>query len=175
VLPELWERLNEAFNHVSGLTHPYQEYPDLDRLPLPAFEHFLNNSGLPDYQQDELRSSSERTKKYQSLRFWQSLQAVNEKYISFDRYFHAKGIFIPPSLKGPIIKLSDMMWAALREKEFEERDPTPRPGRWEKGTVLRNEGPAMRDSIGEAIQRRLWSSAAVPAVAAMDGDFDEEP
>lgn len=163
VLPDLWDKLNDAFNHVVGLTHPYQEYPDLDRLSPAAFEHFLSESKLPPYHQDELKGSSERTKTYQSLRFWQSFKKVSEQYRAFNRYFNVKSIFIQPALKEPIKNLSDMMWDALLEKEMEERDPQPRPGRWEKGTALRKDGPALRDKIGEAIQSRLWDSASLPA------------
>jgi hypothetical protein len=163
VLPELWARLNEAHNYVASLTSLGQEYPDLDRLSGPAFEHFLSESGLPDYQKDELRASKERTKDYQSKRFWQSLGRVNEKYYSFTQYFVSKSIFIRPEMNEPITQLRDMMWDALFEKEAEERDPSPRKGRWEMGNRFRKEGPALRDSIGTAIQERLWSSAALPA------------
>jgi hypothetical protein len=163
VLPELWARLNEAHNHVASLTSPYQEYPDLDRLADPAFEHFLSESGLPDYQKDELRNSTERTKDYRSKRFWQSLGRVNEKYSAFTQYFVSKSIFIQPEMKELITQLRDMMWDALLEKETEERDWNPREGRWEMGRRFRKEGPALRDSIGTAIQERLWSSAALPA------------
>jgi hypothetical protein len=163
VLPELWLRLNEAHNHVANLISRYQEYPDLDRLTDAALRHFLSESGLPEYQRDEIWKSTQRTKDYQSKRFWQSLGKVNEKYYAFTQYFVSKSIFIQPEMKELVSQLRDMMWDALHEKETEERDPNPREGRWEMGDRFRKEGPGLRDSIGTAIQERLWSSAALPA------------
>lgn len=170
VLPELWRVLNEAFDYVASLTSPLQEIPDLDRLSGPALEHFLSESELPDYQRDELRASSERTKMYQSLRFWQSHQTVFEKYRAFESYFTAKRIFIQPVIIEKVAELSGIMWDALREKELEERFHDPREGRWEKGRHFRKDGPALRDAIGQAIQQRLWSSAAISSE-----DVEPEP
>lgn len=161
VLPELWARLNDAFHYVSGFTSLGQEYADLDRYSDPELEHFLAESGLPEYQKDELRATDEKTAHYQRLRFWQSLEKVTGKYREFSRYLNVKSIFIQPVLREPIEELSDLMWSALCEKEHEERYPDPRKGRWEQGEALRKKGPLLRANIGETIQERLWSSAVV--------------
>lgn len=173
-LPELWDKLNEAYSHVSIFTSPMQEYPDLDRMSDPALRHFLAESSLAEYQRDEIHATSERTKLYQSFRFWQSFQKVAVKYRDFNHCFKIKGLFVHPTLKVPIEALSDLMWSALCEKESEERYPDPRKGRWEKSEMFGKEGPAIRDNIGDLIQQRLWSSASVSA-ADLTQDFDGVP
>lgn len=167
VLPELWDKLNKAYNHVSSLTSAMQEYADLDRMSDPALRHFLAGSGLAKYQKDEIHASSERTTQYRSFRFWQSLQSVTATYREFNHCLKIKGLFVHSTLKTPIDTLSDMLWFALCEKESEERYPDPRKGRWEKAERLRKEGPALLDKIGQLIQQRLWGTVSVPATEAV--------
>jgi hypothetical protein len=64
VLPEAWEKLDEAHALVSWLVLPMQEYPNLDRLTQPQLEEFLVASELIETQKEELRSSPNKTTTY---------------------------------------------------------------------------------------------------------------
>jgi hypothetical protein len=161
VLPELWTKLNEAYGHVVSLTSPLQSYPDLNRLDDRQLNDFLDKSELAEWQKDDLRSSTDKVKDYTSMRFWQSLRRVEEKFTEFNRYFITKGIFIQEDIKSKIVDLRAIMQDALLEKELEEQDPNPRSGRWEKGRRLRKEGEDRLNAIGSAIQQRLWQTAAL--------------
>ncbi len=169
VLPEVWERLNEAYGHMMDLTSRLQSYPDLDRMGDAQLEDFLGSSDLREHQKAELRTGNSKVQRYAEMRFWQVFYIVDEKYRAFNRYFVTKSIFIQPEIKAAIAELRDMMHEALVEREVEQRDPDPRPDRYEKGDQLRREGRSKLDAIGELVRARLWSMPSLDGRGANAG------
>jgi hypothetical protein len=163
VLPELWARLNEAFGHVLDLTARYKQYPDINSMNSLQLEDFLSDSGLKEYQKAEIRAASDKMERYAYARFWQVFYEVEDKYREFNRYFVTKGIFLQPELRIAITELRNLMYEAIDEREREQRDPEPRPGRFEKGDLIRAEGKAKLEAIGEAVRARLWHLPSLDA------------
>ena len=157
-LPEIWAKLNDAFVSVASFVSPLQSHADLDRMTPQHLEDFLSKSEIADWQKDEIRSSSEKTRHHMKIRFWYDLGEVNRKYNDFNDAFVSKSIFIDIQLHKLIAELRGMMFDALFERRFEEEHPNPRLGRFEKCEALRKDGPAKLEQIGSEVRERLWSS-----------------
>lgn len=161
VLPEIWDRLIDAYSYTMSFTSPLQRYPDLDRLNQAELDHFLNQSILHDYQKEDIRNSTQKREDYMDMIFWHTYNDVDVKRVHFERYSQTKSLFIEEELHGEIKKLADLMWDALNEARSEKEHPDPRAGRYEKGEKLRADGPALHESIGKAIKAKLWEKASL--------------
>lgn len=156
VLPEVWERLNMAYHQILAFTSPMQRIPALDGLNQPELEHFLNESGLPEHQKEELRKAKNKRKCYEEINFWRVYDEVMDSRIHFEKYFLVKGIFIKPEIEAEIHTLKELMWEALNEARVERQYPNPREGRFAAFKKLEAEGPRLMRDIGTSIERRLW-------------------
>lgn len=115
-LPEAWRKLDEAYNRVSALVSPAQQYPNLDGMTQERLEEFLASSELFDTQRDLVRRSSNKVDTYREEIFWHRLHAVKQACTEFHNYVARYGIFFPPDLKGKFAKVSDELWSALNYK-----------------------------------------------------------
>ncbi|CAN5118922.1 hypothetical protein BH10PLA2_BH10PLA2_00200 [soil metagenome] len=161
VLPELWERLIDAYGHIMTFISPMQSYPNLDRLNPAELDHFLSQSKLHDYQKDDLRNASNKLEKYMDMIFWHSYNEVNGRRSHFENYNQSKGLFIQNDIQVKIRELADLMWSALTEARLEKEYPNLRAGRFEKGEKFRAEGPQLREEIGQAIKEKLWDTKGI--------------
>lgn len=161
VLPELWDRLIEAYSYTVSFVSPFQSYPDLDRLSLAELNHFLDQSKLHNYQRNDILASSTRTESYMEMIFWHNYNDVANKREHFDRYSRSKGLFVQEDLQGEINKLADLMFDALNEARYEKQHPNLREGRFAKSEKLRTEGPPLYDAIGKTIKAKLWERASL--------------
>lgn len=158
VLPEIWSRMNDAYASVASFTHPFQSYPDLNRMRASELEDFLDKSELADWQKEELQAATDKTKLYMKMEFWLRINRVMPMYREFHGYYRKSRIFLEPELSKMIDDFSTMLWEALNERKLEEEHPNPRPNRFEKGELLRRDGEAALETIGQAVQRRLWDA-----------------
>jgi hypothetical protein len=159
VLPEIWNKLSITLADTLSLTSPLQSYADLSNMGAAEFSEFLGNSALAEWEKDTLRQATkDRNQSYQKMIVWHQLFRVKNSYREFHNYFVSKGIFIQLELKDKIRILSDLIYAAILEREHEERYPDPREGRYAKGDLLRSEGPGQLQAIEKDVQARLWEA-----------------
>jgi hypothetical protein len=117
-LPEAWNRLDEAYGHVSSLVSPGQSYPNLDRLTSEQLEEFLKRSELYETQKQDIRRATQKVLAYQEAIFWHRLHDVKSKCRAFHIYVVRFGIFFPPELKEKLMKVADELWSAVTSKEI---------------------------------------------------------
>lgn len=176
VLPELWGKLNDAFGAVMQFVSPMQSHPDLDRMGEAQLNEFIDKCELANWQKDELRTGNQKGQRYFKMIFWHNLNRVNKIYYEFNSYFVKNGIFLEPELREKIATLRNMLDDALVERQLEEEMPNPRPGRFEKGQLLRKEGNPLLDEIGTAVQNRLWNARSLDqpekALRSVEGSAD---
>ncbi len=159
VLPEIWALLTESYSQTAHFTSPFQQYPDLNRMTEAHLAEFLQKSPLQDWQKGELLKQGDKTREYMKQIFWHDLNRVRKTYAEFQAYLVKNGIFIQPDLKARLKILSDMLFDAIYEKQFEEENPVPRAGRFEKGDRFRKDGPAILSSVENEIYERLWDAS----------------
>ncbi len=158
VLPQLWGLLNDAFGHSIRLVSRMQFYPDLDRMEPAQLEEFINACELAKWQKDRLKTMQHKNDEYFKMIFWQKLNKANNAVIEFNNFYVKNGIFIQSDLKTHFDIMRDMMFEALEEREFEEKNGLPRTGGYKKSDFLSEDGKTKLDEIGKLVQHRLWNA-----------------
>ena len=154
VLPEAWQKLDEAHVLVSCLVSPMQEYPDLDRMTLAQLEEFLAKTEFAETQKDELRSSRNKVSTYQEIVFWYRLHKVKVAFSDLQNFVARNGIFFPSELKEKFTKIAEMLWSAVVSKEVghEAKDGKMQYEGWKK---IKEDTEPLYKSIETDIQARL--------------------
>lgn len=98
VLPEAWSKLHDALDIISGLTAPFQQYPDLNRLTKIEIDNFVRDCKLQEYQKKELLETDDKTEYYIEKIFWHNLSAARNVYSEFHKYITRNRIFLSPDL-----------------------------------------------------------------------------
>ena len=122
------------------------------------FSEFLAASELLGWQKDEMRQDNNRNRRFQKMIFWHQLHTVKSGHAEFHNYFISRGIFVQPELKEKIRALSNMMYDAFAEREFNEEDPTPGARQFTKCDRLQRDGPGQLQAIEKDVQARLWEA-----------------
>lgn len=161
VLPEAWQKLDEAHGLVSWLVSPMQEYPDLDRMTPAQLEEFLVTTEFTETQKDQLRASQKKVSSYTDIVFWYRLHKVKVAFSDLQKFVARNGIFFPADLKEKFTKISDMLWSALISKEvgYEAKDNKMQREGWKE--IKENVEPLYK-SIEADIQARLQSHGRKP-------------
>jgi hypothetical protein len=158
ILPEAWEKLDEAQGLVSWLVSPMQQYTDVERMNASQLHEFLESTDLTQTQKDEIKSSSDRNETYQNFEFWRRLSKVKKACGELQANIARNGIFLPEELEKKFSKISDTFWHALISKEvgYEAKDWKMQNEGWHK---IQEEVRPLYEKIKQEIQARLKSHA----------------
>jgi hypothetical protein len=161
ILPEAWEKLDEAYGLTIWLTHPAQEFPAVGRMSDAELEEFFASSELRETQKQTIRSadSRDRDKAYQNIIFWHRLGKVKKAVGELQSYIARNGIFLPKSLKEKFAQMIPLLWSAVTAAEVgqESADYKMRNEGWKE---LDAKGKPLHAEIESEIQRRLQSHAS---------------
>lgn len=158
ILPEAWEKLDEAKGLVSWLVSPMQQYADVSRMSSMQLEEFLESTELSESHKNEIKNSSDKNEVYQNAEFWRRLSKVKKACSELQAYIARNGIFLPDSLEKKFSKISDTFWHALTSKEvgYEAQDWKMQNEGWSK---IQEEVTPLYEEIKREIQTRLKSHA----------------
>ncbi|MHB1247774.1 MAG: hypothetical protein ACYCZH_15150 [Sulfuriferula sp.] len=161
ILPEAWQKLDEAHGLVSWLVSPMQEYPNLDRMTAPQLEEYLAGTEFTHTQKEELRSSRYKVTAYQEIIFWYRLHKVKKASADLQNFVARNGIFFPIDLKEKFSKITESLWSAVISKEVghEAKDYNIQNEGWKK---IKEETEPLYKSIETDIQVRLQSHGRKP-------------
>lgn len=156
VLPEAWQKLDEAHGLASWLVSPIQEYANVDLMNQRQLEEFLAKTELSETQKDEVRSAIQKGEAYQKIVFRHRFQKVKEAFAELQNFVARNGIFFPSELKDKFTRIAEMIWSALVSKEVvhEARDYKMQGEGWKK---IKDEAEPLYKSIEADIQARLQS------------------
>ena len=155
-LPEAWNRLDEAYSHVTDLVSPLQRYPDLDRMTPAEVEEFLDKTKLFETQKDDIRQSNTKSDTYTEAIFWHRLHQVKLVCNDLHKYVVRYGIFFPPNLKEKFNKIVSELNSAVLTKEIgkEAKDYKFQNEAW---TKIKEEINPLFEAIEREIHARLQS------------------
>lgn len=161
VLPDVWQKLDEAHGLVSWLVSPMQEYHNLDRMTQPQLEEFLAGTEFTATQKEELRSSRNKVTTYQEIVFWYRLHKVKKAFADLQNFVARNGIFFPSDLREKFSKIAEMLWSAVVSKEVghEAKNGKMQYEGWKK---IKEETEPLYKSIETDIQARLQSHGRKP-------------
>jgi len=156
LLPEAWQKLDEAHALVNLLVSPGQEYPNVDRMTLPELEEFLSKSEFTETQKQRIRIASNRLKVYEEITFWLRLKRVKIAIRDLQNFVARNGIFFPVSIKDKFSLILNSFWSAITSKEvgYEAENYKMQNEGW---TKIQEEAEPLYKAIEDEIQARLNS------------------
>ena len=161
VLPEAWSLLNDAFWKASYFLHPFQQYPDLDRMTPTQLDEFLAKTSFSNWEIEELKTSTKKSDYYIKRIFWHTIQDVKTSARDCHVYLAKNGIFIQPNIREKLLEIDDAIWKALNQREISERHDTF-PRDLTKSDYLIEQAPQLLKDLELLVQNRLWDSQSEP-------------
>jgi len=159
VLPAVWEKVADAFWTANSLVHPFQEYPDLERMGTQELSEFLESSPLRDWERMKIRISDSMNTEYVNLIYWHRYSKAMDALRAATSAVARHGIFIADDLGIKLSAITDQVHKALVESELNKTCPPLSPAdklrdgeKW-----MRKEGREAMDQAEAAIKDRLWS------------------
>jgi len=117
VLPEAWEKLQDAHGLVSWLVSPSQQYANVDRMTPSQLDEFLAETEFTASQKEDIRKAPKRGVVFRGIEFWHRLHRVRKSFAELENFVARKGIFLPPDLEEKFSAISEMLWSAIVSKE----------------------------------------------------------
>lgn len=118
IVPHAWTLLHDLYREASFLTG-LATYPDLDRLPPPDLDEFLETTQLTKWEKRELLAAAAKTKYFIGRVTLRNLFTANKKYFEFYFYLSTNGIFIAEALTKPMYEIGKIIRHALVAKEIQ--------------------------------------------------------
>jgi hypothetical protein len=161
VLPEAWNRLDEAFGRSRYITAALQQYEGVERATNSELEEVIKKT-LPDLiasQRAELLAATppHRQALYQKLIGWRRYKFAVTAANELDAYVASKGLFLPPPLKGQFQEIVPIIRRCLISVET-SMEFSDYKMRREAGEELSKGEPLVKE-IEKQIERRLQSHA----------------
>ena len=158
ILPDLWNRLSEAYEAVSGVSSPSQKVPNLASLTDVQLEEFFETTQLRESDKEALRSAPNRAIKYFEIISWHRLHNAKLAFEAYHSTITRHFIFFEPALAQKLRNLErllrDTLTSVQLNLEFKD-SKVPNDG-W---TKLVQEAEPIRAEVGEYIRTRLQSHA----------------
>jgi hypothetical protein len=156
LLPEAWQKLDEAYGQVSWLVSPMQQYANLDSLNSIQLEEFLEMVEFTPSQKQEVRQSRSKIKTYGEIEFRYRLNKVKGAVNELHNFVTRNGIFFPAELKKELSDITETLWSALTSKEIghEAKDYKMQGEGWKQ---IQETSKPLYKSIENHIQMRLAS------------------
>jgi hypothetical protein len=121
VLPEAWGLMNKAYGAAASTISSIQQHPDLDRMGKPQFAAWLDQSGLEQYQKDDLNSASDKNQSYMKMHNWRQISEANISATEFMNYIILQGVFIDEQLGQKMAEAGQNIRKALISRSMAAR------------------------------------------------------
>ena len=160
VLPEAWQKLNEAYSLTSWVLSPFQHYAAVGQMSGAELDEFFATSELLETQRARVRRAElpDRDKVYQEIIVWHRLNRAQKALNELQNYTISHGLFLPPPLKEQFAKMHPILREALIAAEVghQTSDYAMRSEAWKS---LQEKGTPLHQAIEKAIEERLHSHA----------------
>jgi hypothetical protein len=163
MLPASWAQLSKAYNSVRDLVSPMQSYANVRDMNVAELDELLADAKFSELERQTLREASgdERQNIYQELRVRYRLSEVRSLCVASNIDIDAHGIFMQEDLKQKFKTVSDLLWDALIEFQFNLQH-SPKPRMRKHYDALDKQGPTAIADLELAVRQRLWSGAIGP-------------
>jgi hypothetical protein len=121
ILPTAWAMLEDARAHVGGTIRPFQQFPDLSRMPDSGIRNLLSSNNFKDYEIEEIVSHTSPNEALSNKLTWRSFADSQKSAQAYIFYIRKNGIFIPKEIQNQFIAAGELVWNALIEWEMQRR------------------------------------------------------
>ena len=117
LLPEAWQKLQDAVRSLSSSVAMHQSYPDLTSIREEDLIEFLADEKVPSIIQRKIVQSSDKNRVYQDYVTRKKVLNARNAIADFKIFTDKNGIFFPSELKVEFGQLSKLLWNAAIDKE----------------------------------------------------------
>jgi hypothetical protein len=121
VLPEIWQKLQNALGYVAKITSPLQFGPDFHNMTEEEFQEFLKKSNLTEAHKEALEKSRDRNAFYMKTIFWYDLQEAKSAVREFHNFMLYNRIFLSKDLKQEFQEIDKLLSSSLTQREIGEQ------------------------------------------------------
>lgn len=157
-LPQVWDKVSDAYWAAASLVSPLQMHPDLNRMRPKQLESFVAQSELAEWQKDELLTVSDKTKKYQEQIYWHKLSHCFNLHRDGNTSLSRTGIFVQDPIKEKLQAILDLTHGALVEDQMNHEHPPTRLSERLKTNIdrMRTDGKSWMEEAEALIKARIW-------------------
>jgi hypothetical protein len=119
VFPELWDKLNRAFNSLDRAIISLRHVPIFWKMPEAKLNDWMNHSDLSDDEKSYFLSEEDKSQAYGKILDWRDLIDAQKHSIEFHTYFQSNRIFISPEIKGKFNQIDTLIHEALVAKKMD--------------------------------------------------------
>lgn len=125
VLPELWEKIHEAYRYTLSFVASFQNYPSIEKMNIQELEEFFCvEEWMKESQKKSIRESADRNKEYQEIYFWHQYNLSYKAIKELQLYSNKNGIFFPKTIFSETEQLVKTLISLLTRHEQEHRRNT---------------------------------------------------
>lgn len=157
-LPQIWDKVSDAYWTTAGFVSPAQMYADLNCMVPKQLEAFIAQSELADWQKDELLACHDKTKKFQELIFWNKYSHCFNLTCEADIALTKIGSFILDPIKEKLQAIIDLSHGALIERQMNHEHPPLKYSDRLKDDIsrMRTDAKAWMGEAEGMIKSRIW-------------------
>lgn len=158
VLPQIWDKVSEAYWSTASLVSPMQIHSDLNNMVPKQLSAFIAKCELADWQKDEVLASTDRTKKFNELIYWHKLSRSFNSCREADIALSRLGIFVQDPIKEKLQSILDLTHGALVEDQINHEHPPINLRDRVKSDIdrVRTDGKAWMEEAEKLIKARIW-------------------
>lgn len=157
-LPQVWDKVSEAYWASASLVSPLQMYPDLNRMLPKQLDSFIAQSELAEWQKDELLVVPDKTKKYQEQIYGHKLSRCFNLHREGNILLSRMGIFVQDPIKEKLQAILDLAHGALVEDQINHEHPVTKFSERLKTDIdrMRTDGKIWMEEAEVLIRARIW-------------------
>lgn len=159
-LPQVWDKVSEAYWTAASLVSPLQMHSDLNMMLPKQLESFVAKSELAEWQKEEVLVSPDKTKKFQELIYWHKLSRGFAAIRDADVVLSRIGIFVQDPIKDKLRAVIDLGHGALVEDQINHEHPPSKFSDRLKSEIdrMRTDGKTWMEEAEILIKARLWEN-----------------
>jgi hypothetical protein len=119
VFPELWDKLNRAFNSLDRAIISLRYVPIFWKMPEAKLNDWMDHSDLSDDEKSYFLSEEDKPRAYGKILDWRDLIDAQKYSIEFHTYFQSNRIFISPEIKDKFNQIDTLIHEALVAKKMD--------------------------------------------------------
>ena len=157
VLPEAWNKLQDALGMISTIVSPTKRYTRFEDMSDEGIKEFVAKSRLNEFEKVELlrkENKIEMSKFYKEALFWHELPDVEDDYIEFHNYIIRNRIFLTDDLHDKFKQVDKIMNEALISRRISEEAKDHKLS-YEAYEMIKRDVDPIVNEIETLVQKRL--------------------
>jgi hypothetical protein len=119
VFPELWSKLNNAFDSLDQAITLFRESPDFQSMGVDSLNEWLNGSDLSDNEKSYFVGEKNKGLAYCKILERRDLLVAYKEFGDFHKYLQSNRIFLSPEIKENFDQIDSLIQESLTAKTMD--------------------------------------------------------